>query len=157
MLSLKQYLLSIISAAILVSITTRMIPSASKHRPLIQMIGGIMIILTIVAPLTKLRVDDYISFYNDISTEAEDQVAWGKNSASNAVRQVIKEQSEAYILEKAAVLGADIQAEIILDAGDQPYPVYVEIQGNISPYAKKQLRSIICNDIGIPEERQKWT
>ena len=154
---LKQYLLSIISAALVVCITTKMIPTTSKHRSLIQMIGGIFIVLTIVAPLSKLRVDNYLSFYSDISSEAQNQVDYGVDSANSAIRQVIKEQTESYILEKAAALGANLQAEVTLDSGEQPYPISVLISGNISPYAKKRRCEAIRDDIGIPEEMQKWT
>ena len=153
---IKQYLLSIIIVAMLVSIATKCIPPKSTHGTVIRFMSGIFIVLTIVGPISKFKIDNYISFYDSISGSGQTQVDLGINIANTTIRQVIKEETEAYILEKAEALGAELTAEITLDSGDEPYPVSVIISGDVSPYVKKQLCAIICNDIGIPEEMQKW-
>jgi len=95
--------------------------------------------------------------YEDLTVEAQGEIDHGVESANTAIRAVIKEQTETYILEKADSMGADLRAQITLDSGNQPFPIAVKISGDVSPYVKKQLISIISNDIGIPEEMQTWT
>jgi len=157
MLSLKQYLLSIIATAIFVSIITKLISNKSPHYVFIQTIAGVLIVMTIIAPLSNMQLDAYLFLYEDLTVEAQGEIDHGVESANTAIRAVIKEQTETYILEKADSMGADLRAQITLDSGNQPFPIAVKISGDVSPYVKKQLISIISNDIGIPEEMQTWT
>ena len=69
---------------------------------------------------------------------------------------IIKEKTEAYILEKAESLGLDISVEINFGEADSMVPTEVRISGPVSPYAKDQLSKTISTDLGIPEERQIW-
>lgn len=154
---LKEYLLSIIVAATLVSVVLKIIGPKSPHHFLIQTISGIFIVLTIVKPLSHIHFNDYFGVYDELAADADSEIRYGVESSNEAIRAVIKEQTEAYILEKAVSMGADLHAEITLDNSDQPFPISVKISGDVSPYIKTQLVKIISDDIGIPEEMQTWT
>ena len=74
--------------------------------------------------------------------------------AGEAEGNIIKSRVQAYILDKADSFGTSLEVEVILD--QDHIPVSVELQGNISPYARAQLTEIIEEDLGIPKEHQLW-
>ena len=83
-------------------------------------------------------------------------VSEGKSMAANQVADIIKSQSEAYILDKANRMGLEISVEVELDNDNNSIPSSVCISGNISPYAKKVLSEYITDCLGIAKENQKW-
>jgi hypothetical protein len=100
---------------------------------------------------------EYIAIFDDIRWDALNITAEGETYGQDLLRQSIKEKTEAYILDKAMLLGADIHVSVSCNTTDFPKPEYVELSGNVSPYVKGKLQQIISKDIGIPEDNQKWT
>ena len=86
--------------------------------------------------------------------DAEDAAAMGENLARDSMADIIKEETEAYILDKAADLHANLHVEVTV--GEDNLPVAVTISGEASPYARRQIQAIIANDLGIAKENQKW-
>ncbi len=74
-----------------------------------------------------------------------------------ALSDIIKSRCEAYILDKAAGMDLSLTVEVGVSADEMPVPKTVRISGNISPYKKSKLKSILVNDLGIEEEDQTWT
>lgn len=96
-------------------------------------------------------------YFEDIVATSSYETQHGQNIYNEALREHITSQTEAYVLEKAKALGADLKIEITLSTTDPPLPVGATITGNISPYSKAQLTDIFVNDIGIPEAQLIWT
>ena len=72
------------------------------------------------------------------------------------LRQIITDETRAYIMDKARSYGAEIQVEITLSRANPPVPEGCTIWGQISPYVKQQLKKILITDLGIPEENHLW-
>ena len=89
--------------------------------------------------------------------EAADAAQLGINEAKKAQNAIIKQQLEAYILDKATQYHVDLQVEITLSKTGNAVPVAVSLQGAIAPYAKQQLQEMLENDLGISKENQQWT
>jgi hypothetical protein len=68
----------------------------------------------------------------------------------------IIQQTQAYILDKARSLDAELTVEVFLGDGTIPVPIGVRLEGNISPYARKLLSQMLQDDLGIPAEEQIW-
>ena len=77
--------------------------------------------------------------------------------AYQAMTELIKEKSQAYILDKAAELDASITADVTISEEELPKPLSVVISGQVSPYNRKRLESILETDLGIAKENQVWT
>ena len=92
--------------------------------------------------------------YND---DAQQAIQSGVADTSNTLKQIIKDKTEAYILDKAASLGVDLQVDVILSDTAPPLPVEVLLIGAASPYAKAQLSTMIADELGIAKEAQRWT
>lgn len=86
--------------------------------------------------------------------DAEDAAAMGENLARDSMADIIKEETEAYILDKAADLHANLRVEVTI--GEDNLPAAVTISGEASPYARRQIQAMIANDLGISKENQKW-
>ena len=81
----------------------------------------------------------------------------GEEMAMESTRDSISEQLEAYILDKAASLGLNIQVEVFLKQDETFLPESVTIQGSGTQQQKKDLTEEITDALGITREDIKWT
>lgn len=154
--SIKSYILSVIIAALIVSILLSVVNTKSPYYKILKTIGGLVVLIVIISPWKNLQINNFDSFYSDYKTNAQYETEYGKSIADQSLRQIIKEQTESYILDKAESLDATIQVSVILKDDTYPTPISATLTGNISPYAKNRLSHIIYEDLGIPEDKQTW-
>ena len=154
--SIRDYLIQIIAAALICGILTRMMGNKGLLGETVKLLAGIFLALTVLGPWVNIRLEDIRDFSADISVDGESVSAEGKNAAYAAVGDIIKARSEAYILDKAGSLGADVSVQICLTEDTLPYPSTVYISGPISPYAKSVLAGYITDHLGISLEDQIW-
>ena len=69
---------------------------------------------------------------------------------------IIKDRTEAYILDKAASMGLSLRVEVILSEEEIPKPITVKLWGTVPPYTKTRLRNWMEDTLGIGEEDQLW-
>lgn len=153
--SLRQYLLGVISAAIICSILSGFVSKNSTVGATIRLLAGIVLALSVISPLLKFNIKG--DFIENFSAEANDAVSVGTMQSNDALRRSIKQQVQSYILDKATSLKADISVEVTLSSDDPPVPESVSISGDIGPYAKRKMTEIISEELGIPKENQLWT
>lgn len=154
---LKQYIISIVSVAVISAILMRVVSGKTSSQKFVRLMCGIVMIITIVSPWTRLSIDEYVKYFESVRSDALSTKEDGEAYLQRQLQRSIKENTEAYILDKAVLLGADIHVSVICDTSDIPVPVSVELSGNISPSAKIRLQQILQKDIGIPEDKQIWT
>ncbi len=157
MFDMRQYIVSIVAASIVAAILTGLSSKKAAHAALIKLLAGLFIAVTVVAPWVKIRLDDLYMYFEDVMTETSYEAQLGQNISNENLRELITNQTEAYVLEKADALGADLDIQITLDTTDPPVPIRAQITGSISPYSKARLTEILVNDIGIPEAQVIWT
>ena len=150
------YVVSIISVCIVISII-RNLTSGHHSDSIICVICGIVVTITVIAPLAKVRLSDISDQIDYVRTDADLLVQAGADQSQQQLRSIITDEIAAYILEKAETLGANLTVEVMLDDSSIPVPSGVRIRGNISPYNREKLSSIIQQDLGIPTEAQIWT
>lgn len=150
------YLVSVCACGIFCGILKSLLPQKNAAGRILRMVCGVFLVFTAVRPLTDIRLDTLNLATGYLLTEGEALSQDGKNMASDALADIIKEQTEAYILDKARSLNAQITVEVNV-MGDPPSPVSVSIHGSIQPYAKSTLSSAIAEELGIAKEDQIWT
>lgn len=153
---IRQYLLSVIAAAIICSIIISLVDKKSAGSALIKLLCGVFMTLTVVSPLVQIRLSDFSAYFSGLRANADAVVAIGEAESKNAMTAIIKQKTEAYILDKAAAMGLELEVKVYLDSSDIPKPFQIELQGRISPYQKGVLQDVIINDLGIPKENQIW-
>ena len=113
-------------------------------------------LLTVISPLKHINLDELIEWELPGSLEAQEAIAIGKEESRAELRKSIKGQLEAYILQEASRYDAALSVDVVLDDGDYPGPESVTVTGNVSPYARKQISTMIATQLGIPKEAQQW-
>lgn len=156
MVSIRQYLLSIIIAAIICSILISITDKKGSQGTVVKLLCGLFLAMTMLSPLTDINVLEYSSAFQVFQNDAECYVNEGKQIARDEMAAVIKRQTEAYILDKASSMGVKLTVEVKLSDTDPPKPYFVTISGAVSPYIKKQLVEWIAKDFAVSEEYQKW-
>ena len=153
---ISQYLLTVVSAGIICAICSGMISKKGTYAAIIKLLTGLLMLLTMLAPLTKLNIQDLTAYFNDLSFDGTANAQAGEAMAVDATESIIKENVKAYILDKASALGLDVEVDIALTEDTPPLPRSVTVTGAVSPYAKQVLTKVISDDLGIPEEQQLW-
>lgn len=149
----RQYVLSLTATALLGGILLSVVPGGAAGK-ILRLVCGILLTVTALEPLSHLHLPDPDALTGEYRQQAEAASAMGQEMALREAHEGIQNALEAYILDKAAELDADIDPKFILE--DTGMPVSVRLEGKISPEKRQQLQSMITNDLGIPGEAQKW-
>lgn len=149
----KQYVFSLIICSLSCGIILQII-SDPKRKALMHLVCGTVLAVSILRPLSRIDLEDSLRIPVLDQFSADYFLAEGKKTALKAREQNIKGYCEAYILEKAKALDAEITAHVSLD--EDLIPIFVEINGVVGPNIQMQLQNILTTDLGIPKENQKW-
>ena len=153
MAGLRAYLLRLLWAAMVCGILNRMV-KGSGCAPVIRLLCGVFLTVVLVQPLCGISFEEPLRWTEDLNALGAEIVAQGSREAQAQKEAIIKARLEAYIVEKAAQAGASVTADITL--GGDGLPRAVTVTGALSPAAKRKLRQVMTEALGIPEVRQQW-
>lgn len=157
MSAVSDYLIKIICAAILCSILNTLVNGSSGVAGMIKTISGIFMVFAILSPLINMKLNLSLDSINGFIQEGNSYSEQGMQLSRDEKNTYIKTSTQSYILEKADVLGAELNVEVVLSGdSENPYKA-VYLEGSISPYAKEQLSQMMVSVLGIPKEAQHWT
>lgn len=154
--SLRQYIFSVTAASIICAVLTHITAGAGKSREIVKLITGLFLAFTVIRPVADIQIEELSVYTLGITDEAQEAVTSGEVFAKDSLSAIIKQETEAYILDKASALGAEITVDVVLRGDPQPIPEEVYILGSVSPSVKAQLQKTIAEDIGIAKEYQIW-
>lgn len=153
---IRKYIVSVVAAAVICAVVKLLIDQKSAPGAVVKLIAGLLLTVTVIGPITNIQFTDLSKYIEDFTLSADAAVETGTAYAAENTAVIIKGRTQAYILDKAQLLGADVQVDVILSDESVQRPCSVVVTGNLSPYAKQKLISIIAQDLGIPEENQTW-
>lgn len=152
---LRGYAFSIVTAALLSGILLGFVPKGTSGE-LMKLLCGLFMTFTVLSPMVKLDIGVFweaSGFAADGTWAAEAGTAIARDSAAD----IIKAKTEAYILDKATEVNAGVCVEVRLREDSVPIPVGVTLWGDVSPYARQHLESILTRELGIAKEEVKWS
>lgn len=153
--SLRQYILSAAAGAIICGIVTAFCQK-SPYKKHITMLCGLFMTFTLLRPLIDIKIPE-LPDLNEYTRQAQSAVEEGKRISLSAREAIISQECEAYILDKAKELQANLTAEVTVEErGGEPIPVFAEMTGAVLPEIQQQLSTMIAADLGIPKENQLW-
>ncbi len=155
--SIRQYVLQIVAAALICGIVTALPFSKGMLGTAVKFITGILMVLSVIQPWVTISVEELLDWKDEISTDGAYFASEGAMEANEAYRQRIMEQVEAYILDEAEALNCTLTVRVTLSDGELPIPEKATITGDVSPYAKQVLSSMMAKQLGIEREAQIWT
>lgn len=156
MQGIREYLLSITSAAIICAVAKHIIGEKGRSSKIIYVVTGLFMAITLISPILNFRMENIERYFEDFYLDANDITAAGSQMANDALEDIIKQQTEAYILDEAVRLGAEMEVEVKLSDSSPPQPYRVVIESSVSPYQKQSMMRFIIQNIGIPQEQQIW-
>ena len=150
---LTQYILSVTAAAVLASIL-RVLAGESAMGKLTKLLTGLFLAVTVLSPLVRLELPDPSRWLEDYLADGDEAARAGEVMAKEYSAAIISEEIEAYILDKAASMGATLAVEVRLDDGGLPKTV--TLTGNLSPGHRAELSRMMDEELGVGEEAQLW-
>ena len=150
---LRDYLISMTIAAILCAILLRLTGKKGTAAGIVRLLTGIFMTATVLSPVVTLDLSRFSLYPADLMNAAENAAGEGTAMAENALDAIIISETEAYIQDKAASMGATLEVEVLL-RDHLPYSVH--LSGAISPGAKANLIVWIRDNLDIPSEELQW-
>ncbi len=155
--ALRDYLLGVVAASFLVSLVCAF-PQRKSIKRVLTLCGGLFLLITLVRPILHLRIGDLQAYFQQYEMD-ESLISDALQEGQKESARLITEQTEEYILDKAAELGASITPEVALAALSEnyQYPYSVTLHGQWTQAQQQELSTYISQTLGIPEERQIWS
>lgn len=154
--SIREYIFQVVATSVICGVCTSLTDKKTLPGSIIQIFAGIIMAITFISPLVDFRFNDLKEYYESISVDSNSVVEEGTEYHDELLNQSIKQQTQAYIVDKASSMNADLTVEVTLSCDEFPFPESATISGRVSPYVKNKLSNIIESDIGISKENQIW-
>ena len=150
--AIRDWLVQVVMAVLLVSVAESLLP-AGTLKSLISLVGGLILTCTMLQPVLLLDIRELEIDYEDYSGEILLRQEEIEEENRETFLQLIEQETEAYILEKAGSLGITCAVEVEVRESDGiPQPYSVKLIGKYAP----ELAEVIEQDLAIPKERQVW-
>lgn len=153
---MKEYIFGIMVAGIICSIAGSLVSNKTATGKILRLLAGTLMVVTILSPVANITFGSISDYLDGLASQGDYYASNGKTMAEESMSAIIKQQVEAYILDKADRMDLDIAVEVALDDRNNSVPCGVTITGDISPYAKKIMGSYIEENLGIAKELQRW-
>ena len=150
----RQYILTVTAAALLCAILQQVMPPSGLNGSLIKLVSGIFLAFVVISPVKDVDFGDFRVYLQDYAMEGENLSAVGEDLSADAMARIIKNQTEAYILDKAEALSVVLTVDVELNTALAPDSV--RLSGNVSPYARSVLERVLTEELGIAREDQIW-
>lgn len=151
--SIGSYLLGVTAAALLCALVGKL-GLTGLTGAMLKLVCGLFMALAVVAPWRSFRFDYSLDWITDVQSQGEVLASQGENTAREAMAAGISGQVRTYILDKAELLGLELEVEVSLS--EELVPESVTLRGQTSPYAKRVLEDYIRDSLGISKEAQIW-
>lgn len=149
----RSYVLTVTAAGILCAVVKAMTENGGGSR-MLHLTCGVFLVLAALSPLRAVELTGWDGSLRAYRQEADSIRAEAEALAQSQMDEGIQERAEAYILDKGASLGADL--EVAVSIGEDHMPETVCISGDVSPYIKLRLESMLEEDLAISKECQEW-
>lgn len=151
---LSEYILSVVCTAILSGIIMLLFDKNMPVIGVLKLVFSIVMTVTILRPVLSENLFFQDGLFEMVSEDSSGIVSEGRDIAASMHREIISEQIQAYILDKAEMLNMDLSVDVKLQ--DDNLPESICMSGYVSPYAKKQLEQYITTQLGVRKECLTW-
>ena len=152
--ALREYILCVVSAAILCGIVTGLAGKQEASAPVVKLLCGLFLTLSVVKPLAEVKLEDFTDYAVELRAEAVAASARGEEIHDSLLEENIKASAESYILDKAQALSMELEVTVALD--EDHVPTEVVLKGEWEEAGKRKLQGILASELGIAKERQIW-
>lgn len=150
---LRTWLLGIVAAGMALSALYALLPKG-RMATVGRGIGGLLLLLVILRPLTDWDGADFAVSYGDCRTQIEALTEEYRQDTTETLTALIEEKTAAYITAKGDALGVPCTAQVTAELRDGvPYPAQATMD---TPY-HSALSRWMADELDIDETHQHWT
>ena len=150
------YLISVLAAAMICALVNRFWEKKDSISMVIRLLAGVFLMIVVLQPILHFSISDIPMNIDYLSAEAADIIEEGQLYSKETVQNLVKTQTEEYILQEAEKRNMQITVELRFDDTDPLKPESVIITGTSTPYAKSYLAQFLVDNVGIAKENQLW-
>ena len=151
---LRNWILGLAGTAVICSAAAHLTPQGQVKK-VVQLLCGVAMTAALLSPLLKADLGEYGLNLSQYRAGAAELTSQAETLRQSLDRSIIEEKLEAYILDKAQSLGADVTAaEVTMQWSTEGYwyPARALLQG---PFHDR-LSRLLEAELGIPESAQTW-
>ena len=152
--AVKTYLMTVVAGALVCALIQALCGGRGTAGKLAGLCCGIFLLLCAFSPLLHVEIPSLQAVWLPYRQEAQAVTAQAENRAKDQIAALIVRRAEAYISDKAAALGAQVEVRVDLDG--EGLPCGAEIAGTVSPYVRSKLSDLLRSDLGIAPDCQRW-
>lgn len=152
--ALAEYIICVSAAAFVCGIVNSLMPKGPA-KEVLKLVGGLFLAFSVIRPVADIRIPELAEVSASWQEEASEAAALGEEMAREAAAESIKQELEAYILDKAGELRLTVEAEVFLEE-ETLLPESVTVSGNAAPNSRQRLTDWIESELGISEEDIRW-
>ena len=154
---LRTWLLSLMFAAVLCAMARALMPAGPVKRAG-SLICGLVMLTAVLAPAARLSPGAAEAWMAQLSagqTQREEEL---RQSLNEGMKRIIEQEFAAYIVDKAAQMGAACTAQVTCQLGKDGVflPQSAAVQGSFTPQQQEDLARILEEELAIPRARQSF-
>ena len=150
---IRTWLLSVSCAALLLALADALMPKGTVKK-VGKLTGGLILFLAVVSPVARLDEWDLAGWIGSYRAQAAMAAVRLEETDANLLESIIAEETAAYIVDKAAALGLETEAEVRVAPDGEGVPLPREVRLTIP--RDSALSDWLAEELGIPAEAQYW-
>ena len=149
------YLIAVTAACMLAVMVDALVKSPPVRR-VARLVGGRLILLTVLSPLVRLEARDLTAFVEGFAQDANLDAEAVQTDYREQWAERVRELLEQNIEQQAASMGLTLRAEVVVRIGECPEPESVTLHGAAAPEEQMALQVYLVQPLGFAKERVTW-
>ncbi len=149
------YLIAVTAACMLAVMADALVKSPPVRR-VARLVGGLLILLTVLSPLVRLEARDLSEFVEGFAQDADLDAEAVQTDYREQWAERVRELLEQNIEQQAASMGLTLRAEVVVRIGEYPEPESVTLHGAAAPEEQMALQVYLVQTLGFAKERVIW-
>ncbi len=146
----RQYFLQIVAVCMIAAIGNSIVKNQLIAK-VIQLVSGILILLVVIAPLSKV---DISALSGIIDEQLQTKVDTDQFHAQFQLQ--VQKATEEHVERIAEEMGIEIRAEVTVSEDEVPVPIGIRLFGETTTAQMLELSEYIEQQLGIPIAQQIW-
>ena len=155
---LRAWLTGITAAAILCSLANSLMPEGAVRR-VGKLACGLVMLAAVLRPLVEVEALSPGDLLEDYQAQAAVQTQELEEERNTALKSIIEQEFAAYIVDKAAQMGAACTAQVTCRLGEDGVflPQSAAVRGSFTLQQQEDLARILEEELAIPRARQSYS
>lgn len=153
---IREWLLGISSAAILLALIDQIVPEGGAKK-VVTLAGGVFLVLVAISPIIKIDESALKDLTGQYQSDVQERSEELRREQEFLFESIIEEQTAAYILDKANELGVSCRVSVTVAWSDEaPVPHTITLWGSWTKSQRDELRQWIETELGVPASMQHF-